>query len=148
MSDCLVCWICGRSVLGVRIYDAVPELCRPVDIWHGSRTLRYGLWRSWGRSAWSTGCGDSFKVFFLSFSCLPMHLCVCLSLPPVFWSMQACTSARPAPGNWAHSWCCLSERKQFIRDSQNEMSSGVLQTTRLFYANFQFTSTAIWSWKS
>ena len=25
-----------------------PELsgCRPVDIWHGSRTLRYGLWRS------------------------------------------------------------------------------------------------------
>ena len=36
----------GRSVLGVRIYDAVPELCRPVDIWHGSRTIRYGLWRS------------------------------------------------------------------------------------------------------
>ena len=31
---------------GVRIYDVVPELCRPVDIWHGSRTLRYGLWRS------------------------------------------------------------------------------------------------------
>ena len=27
--------------------------------------------------------------FFLSFSCLPMHLCVCLSLRPVFWSMQA-----------------------------------------------------------
>ena len=27
-------------------YEAVPELCRPVDIWHGSRTLRYGLWRS------------------------------------------------------------------------------------------------------
>ena len=89
MSDCRACWICGRSVLGVRIYDAVPELCRLVDIWHGSRTLRYGLWRSWGRSAWSTGWGDSFKVFFLSFSCLPMHLCVCLSLPPVFWSMQA-----------------------------------------------------------
>ena len=27
--------------------------------------------------------------FFLSFSCLPMHLCVCLSLAPVFWSIQA-----------------------------------------------------------
>ena len=26
MSDCWACWICGRSVLGVRIYDAVPEL--------------------------------------------------------------------------------------------------------------------------
>ena len=38
--------------------------------------------------------------------------------------------------------CCLSEEKQFIRDLQNEMSSVVLQTTRLFYANFQFTSTA------
>ena len=24
------------------------------------------------------------KFFFLSFSCLQMHLCVCLSLPPVF----------------------------------------------------------------
>ena len=24
------------------------------------------------------------KFFFLSFSCLPMRLCVCLSLPPVF----------------------------------------------------------------
>ena len=89
MSDCRACWICGRSVLGVRIYDAVPEFCRPVDIWHGSRTLRYGLWRSWGRSAWSTGWSDSFIVFFLSFSCLPMHLCVCLSLPQVFWSMLA-----------------------------------------------------------
>ena len=89
MSDCRACWICGRSVLGVRIYDTVPELCRPVDIWHGSRTLPYGLWRSWGRSGWTTGWGDSFKVFFLSFSCLPMRLYVCLSLPQVFWWMQA-----------------------------------------------------------
>ena len=24
------------------------------------------------------------KYFFFHFSCLPMHLCVCLSLPPVF----------------------------------------------------------------
>ena len=36
------------------------------------------------------GLGRFFYCFFfLSFSCLPMHLCVCLSLPPVFWSMQA-----------------------------------------------------------
>ena len=143
MSDCRACWICGRSVLGVRIYEAVPELCRPVDIWHGSRTLRYGLWRSWGRSASSKGWGDSFKVFFLSFSCLPMHLSVSASS----FLIDAGSSARPASGNWAHSWCCLSEGKQFIRDLQNEMPSGVLQTTKLFYANFQFTSTASWSWK-
>ena len=78
MSDCRACWICGRSVLGVRIYEAVPELCRPVDIWHGSRTLRYGLWRSWGRSAWSTGWGDSFKVFSFIFLSPNAPVCLCL----------------------------------------------------------------------
>ena len=83
MPDCRACSICGRSIrLGVRIYDAVPELCRPVDIWHGSRTLRYGLWRSWGRSAWSTGWGDSFKVFlFFHFpvsQCTYVSVCLCL----------------------------------------------------------------------
>ena len=78
--DCRACWICGRSVLGVCIYDAVPELCRPVDIWHGSRTLRYGLWRSLGRSAWSTG--DSFIVFFFFHfpvsHCTDVSVCLCL----------------------------------------------------------------------
>ena len=71
-----------------------------------------------------------------------------LSVSASTFLIDAGTSARPASGNWAHSWCCLSEGKQFIRDLQNEMPSGVLQTTRLLYANFQFTSTASWSWKS
>ena len=81
MSDCQACWICGRSVLGVRIYEAVPELYRPVDIWHGSMILRYALWRSWGRSAWSTGWGDSFKFFFFHFpvsQCTYVFVCLCL----------------------------------------------------------------------
>ena len=34
------------------------------------------------------------------------------------------------------------QKENFIRDLQTEMSSGVLQTTSLFYPNFQFTSTA------
>ena len=34
------------------------------------------------------------------------------------------------------------QKEKITRDLQNEMSSGVVQTTRLFYANFQFTSTA------
>ena len=111
-SDCRACWICGRSVLGVCIYDAVPELCRPVDIWHGSRTLRYGLWRSWGRSAWSTGWGDSFFVFF-SFIFLSPNAPRCLSVSASSFLIDAGTSAWPASGNWAHSWCCLSEGKLY-----------------------------------
>ena len=73
---------------------------------------------------------------------------MCLTVSASSFLIDAGTSARPASGNWAHWWCCSSEGKQFIRDLQNEMSSGVLQTTRLFHANFQFTSTASWSWKS
>ena len=72
---------------------------------------------------------------------------MCLSVSASTFLIDAGTSARPASGDWAHSWCCLSEGKQFIKDLQNEMPSGVLQKTRLFYANFQLTSTASWSWK-
>ena len=86
MSDCRACWICGRSVLGVRIYDAVPELCRLVDIWHRSR-MDSGALEDVLRGA-RTGA-ILLKFFFLSFSCLPMRICVCLSLPPVFCSIQA-----------------------------------------------------------
>ena len=109
------------------------------------KDLRYGLWRSWGRSAWH-GLGRFFKSFFLLFSCLPMHLSLSVSASS-FWSMQAHLPDLRQETGPTHDQCCLSEGEQFIRDLQNEMPSGVLQTTRLFYANFQFTNTASWSWK-
>ena len=43
--------------------------------------------------------GAILLKFFLSFSCLPMHLSVSASS----FLIDAGTSARPASGNWAHS---------------------------------------------
>ena len=88
MSDCRACWRCGRSVLSVRLYDTVPELCKRVDMCcMGQGSFVIGLWRSWGRSGRSMGWSDFCSVFF-PFIFLSMHLCVCLSLPIVLWSMH------------------------------------------------------------
>ena len=103
MSDCRACWICGRSVLGVRIYDAVPELCRPVDIWHGSRILRYmdgGALEDVLRGA---RAGAILLLFFFSFIFLSPNAPMCLSVSASSFLIDAGTSARPASGNWAHS---------------------------------------------
>ena len=67
------------------MYDAVPELCRPVDICgmgQGHFVMDCGALEDVLRGARAGAI--LLKFFFLSFSCLPMRLCVCLSLPPVF----------------------------------------------------------------
>ena len=83
---------------------------------------------------------------FLSFPCLPMHLCVCLSLPPVFDSIliDAGTSARPASGNCRGPLMMLLIRKKTVYKRCRMKCQAVCfkQRSRLFYANFQFTSTA------
>ena len=134
--NCRACWRCGRSILGVRIYDAVPAtaLQAGLHLLHASRILRYGLWRSWGHSAWSTGWSGSCIGFFFSFifPSLNAHnnvsVCLCLQylrapLPDL--SQDTCV---------AHAY--RKEKKVAIRGLQNEMSRGVFPTTRLFYANF------------
>ena len=132
MSDCRVFWRCGRSVLGVRIYDAVPELCRPVDICcmgQGSFVMDCGTLEDVLRGAWA---GAVFVLVF-SFIFLSLNAPVCLSVSASSTLIHAGTPARLASGNL----CCLSEgKKLFVRGVKNEMASGVFPTTRLFYANF------------
>ena len=76
---------------------------------HGSRILRYGLWRSWGRSAWSTGL-EWFLYCFFSFIFLSVDAHMCLFFPSSSTLIHAGTPARLASGNV----CCLSEAKKVV----------------------------------
>ena len=131
MSDCRACWGCGISILGVRIYDAVPELCRPVDICcmgQGSFVMDCGALED---VLCGTRAGAILALaFFFSFISLSLNAPMCLSACASSTLMHAGRHpARLVSGNL----CCLSEgKKLFIRGLQNEMSSGVFPTTRLF----------------
>ena len=110
MSDCRACWRCGRSVFGVRIYDAVPAraLQAGQHLLHGSRILRYGLWRSWWPSAFSTGWkGSCISFFFFHYpvSQCTYYVFVCLCLQYLL---------APLPDLRQNTYGCLTERKKVV----------------------------------
>ena len=103
-----------------------------LQLLHGSRILRYGLWRSWGRSAWSAVWSDSCIGFFSFISLSPSaRMCpsVCASSTLIHADIRPDLRQETYVGH-------QKEKKLFIRGLQNEMSNGVFPTTRFYSANF------------